>query len=248
MSFNATPICNHVASMARLQKICWLLCCSVALTNFILCLLFYSKFIAFCLAGEVLDSKEKYQIHIERTYNAKDIEFLPPRLAGGCTDSKCLSLLSKKEREDYDACIKRITFEYPSIVWRHGECRFIDSTGSISKEHGPERGPVALASFAGSGNTWLRGLLELATSICTGSVYCHADFRSNGFTGEGMHSGSTLVVKTHEYMYSSHYVAAVFLIRNPYRAIIAERKRSVLEKRNNTDTHRQTIERKYFGE
>ena len=43
---------------------------------------------------------------------------------------------------------------------KQGECHFMD---------GRERAPVALVSFPGSGNTWLRGLLEQATGICTGS-------------------------------------------------------------------------------
>ena len=38
-------------------------------------------------------------------------------------------------------------------------CRFID---------GDRRAPVALASFPGSGNTWVRVLLEKATGVCTG--------------------------------------------------------------------------------
>ncbi len=41
----------------------------------------------------------------------------------------------------------------------NGPCHFIDGYG---------RAPVALVSFEGSGNTWLRGLLEKATGICTG--------------------------------------------------------------------------------
>ena len=41
----------------------------------------------------------------------------------------------------------------------YGRCRFMN---------GSRRAPVALASFPGSGNTWVRGLLEQATGICTG--------------------------------------------------------------------------------
>ena len=40
-----------------------------------------------------------------------------------------------------------------------GPCHFIN---------GSRRAPVALASFPGSGNTWVRGLLEMATGVCTG--------------------------------------------------------------------------------
>ena len=40
-----------------------------------------------------------------------------------------------------------------------GPCHFMD---------GSRRAAVALASFPGSGNTWVRGLLEKATGVCTG--------------------------------------------------------------------------------
>ena len=35
---------------------------------------------------------------------------------------------------------------------------------------------MALASFPGSGNTWVRGLLETATGICTGIQLPHIVF------------------------------------------------------------------------
>ena len=43
-----------------------------------------------------------------------------------------------------------------------GKCRFMDGT---------HRAPVALASMPGSGNTWVRGLLQQATGICPGQFY-----------------------------------------------------------------------------
>ncbi len=43
-----------------------------------------------------------------------------------------------------------------------GHCCFMNGTG---------RKIVGLGSFPGSGNTWLRGLLEKATGICSGTVY-----------------------------------------------------------------------------
>ena len=45
------------------------------------------------------------------------------------------------------------------FILEESSCHFIDGRG---------REPVALASFPGSGNTWVRGLLEKATGICTG--------------------------------------------------------------------------------
>ena len=42
---------------------------------------------------------------------------------------------------------------------------------------------VALASFPGSGNTWLRYLLQQATGILTGSVYIDTELSKDGFPG-----------------------------------------------------------------
>ena len=46
----------------------------------------------------------------------------------------------------------------------NGECHFMNGT---------ERAAVALVSFPGTGSTWVRGLLEQATGICTGKL-CHS--------------------------------------------------------------------------
>ena len=53
------------------------------------------------------------------------------------------------------------------------------------------RKPVALISFPGSGNTWVRQPLEGASGICTGSVMCDMSLRYDGFIGENVNSGSS---------------------------------------------------------
>ena len=94
---------------------------------------------------------------------------------------------------------------------------------------------VALASLPGSGNTWVRGLLEMATRVCTGSTNCDRFLKVGGFCGEGVMSGRVLVVKTHvsslrwkgEYyktVAANHplFDAAIFLIRSPFGAAVAD--------------------------
>ncbi|XP_063853260.1 uncharacterized protein LOC135096008 isoform X2 [Scylla paramamosain] len=64
----------------------------------------------------------------------------------------------------------------------------------------PGRAPiVALASFPGSGNTWLRYLAEALTGVFTGSVYHDEMLALRGFWGEreSFWQGSTLLQKTH---------------------------------------------------
>ncbi|KAH9257073.1 hypothetical protein BASA81_004894 [Batrachochytrium salamandrivorans] len=58
------------------------------------------------------------------------------------------------------------------------------------------KNPVALASFPGSGNTWLRFLIEQGSRVFTGSVYEDLAF-SDAFKGEGAKNSSTICVKTH---------------------------------------------------
>ncbi|CAG0904629.1 unnamed protein product [Darwinula stevensoni] len=81
---------------------------------------------------------------------------------------------------------------------------------------------TALASFPGSGNTWLRYLLQQATGYMTGSVYSTDMYlRDHGFPGEGIQNGSVSVVKTHEGDWDG-FDRALLLIRDPGPAIQAE--------------------------
>jgi hypothetical protein len=111
---------------------------------------------------------------------------------------------------------------------------------------------VALASFPGSGNTWLRYLLQLSTGkgnneciviqlasivgcgstfflnslqgVFTGSVYKDFALLRNGFPGESVSNGQVLVVKTHESgpPARAQFDKAILLIRKPSEAILAE--------------------------
>ena len=59
-------------------------------------------------------------------------------------------------------------------------------------------GPMtALASRPGSGNTWVRHLLQLATGKQTGSIFHELRLKRNGFPGEGIIDGSVVAIKTH---------------------------------------------------
>ena len=69
-----------------------------------------------------------------------------------CSDLLCSEFLTAEDKERSHKCGGN---GIPRIV----KCHFMDGTN---------RSPVALASYPGSGNTWVRGLLEQATGICTG--------------------------------------------------------------------------------
>ena len=72
----------------------------------------------------------------------------------------CREYLSAAEEAAFSECYlkcKEKMKKYGPIV--NGGCHFMKGQGRL---------PVALASFPGSGNTWVRGLLEKVTGICTG--------------------------------------------------------------------------------
>nr|XP_006825199.1 PREDICTED: WSC domain-containing protein 1-like [Saccoglossus kowalevskii] len=84
---------------------------------------------------------------------------------------------------------------------------------------------VALASAPGSGNTWVRHLLEEATGLFTGSVYLDKNLKRGGFIGEKTKwdSGMTIAVKSHETWPSiRRFSGAIVLVRNPFQCIISE--------------------------
>ena len=92
----------------------------------------------------------------------------------------------------YFLILINILFAHKSLQWSPEDC----DSGDLS--HFSPPGPVtALFSRPGSGATWVRHLLELATGYETGSVYRDSQALLNGFSGEGIKDGSVLVVKDH---------------------------------------------------
>ena len=182
------------------------------------------------------------------------------RVESSCTEQYCVNLLSHNDRITYTSChhsaATRGTLLHKQQANHH--CSFINGTS---------RGPIALASFPGSGNTWVRGLLQLATGICTGSLYCDRDLHGHGFVGEGIYSGSVLVIKTHKANTRKvrkrdalrdqgyiNFTRAIFIVRNPFDALISERNRQVLQKRANynrttyrNSSHLLTVGQEHFG-
>lgn len=78
-----------------------------------------------------------------------------------CTHPPCLQYLSAAEKYVFNKCQKRAVPQRSSGGFPKCQCRFRDGRGKKR---------VALVSLPGSGNTWVRGLLEKATGICTGHI------------------------------------------------------------------------------
>ena len=169
-----------------------------------------------------------------------------------CSQQYCMEHLSSVEKLVYSKCKKRV----PHGVDLSCRCQFINARG---------RRVVALVSLPGSGNTWVRGLLESVTRVCTGSIYCDKTLRAEGFCGEGLRSGALLVVKTHDSSLQwkgeryktvkadrPFFDAAIFLIRSPFRAAIAEWNREVsnlFARNQNGSNHVKYVDKpQFFGE
>ncbi|XP_044296863.1 WSC domain-containing protein 2 [Varanus komodoensis] len=160
-------------------------------------------------------------------------EFPLAALAG--TSCRCgfpTTLFTLHEREDEQLCAQRCsgeefescgTFKY-FIVYQtqvqDNRCMDRRFLTSRAKQF------VALASFPGAGNTWARHLIELATGFYTGSYYFDGSLYNKGFKGERDHwrSGRTICIKTHESGQKEieAFDSAILLIRNPYKALMAE--------------------------
>ena len=83
------------------------------------------------------------------------------------------------------------------------------------------RGVYLLHSCPGSGNTWVRHLIEELTGVFTGSVYCDRLLTASGMWGEGMDTQYVSVVKDHMPSYRSKRSAIIGIVRNPYHAILS---------------------------
>merc|ERR1712062_466171 len=93
----------------------------------------------------------------------------------------------------------------------------------------PRTGDILpLASYPGSGSTWVRYLIEGATGVFTGSVYKDLELQMMGFWGEirDWRDGTTIVQKTHDG--GAQYIREVFkgrgilILRNPYDAVLSK--------------------------
>lgn len=97
------------------------------------------------------------------------------------------------------------------------------ATQYCSKMSFRKEGPiVALASFPGSGNSWVRQLIEKATGIYTGAVYCDFSYVEAGMIGEGITTGNVIVIKTHTSPWHMKFAKSVYILRNPFGAIVSE--------------------------
>ncbi|ELU11422.1 hypothetical protein CAPTEDRAFT_193824 [Capitella teleta] len=97
---------------------------------------------------------------------------------------------------------------------------------------------TALASFPGSGNTWVRHLIELSTGFYTGGMYRDPTLQ-RAFPGEGDRTRRVITIKTHWPWVGKvdpvGYERVVLIIRTPLDAMKAEFTRQHSSERSHVD-------------
>ena len=109
---------------------------------------------------------------------------------------------------------------------------------------------AALLSFPGSGNSWVRQLLETTTGIYTGAYKdCDLSYINAGMIGEGVYTNNVIAVKihfpNHADLMLTHKI--IYIIRNPFDAILAEWNRRQSVMRDRLTAHVSTAKKEYFG-
>ena len=168
-------------------------------------------------------------------------------LSKECFNTKCSNRLSHSDALAYEKCSASAKISQPSET----DCVFLKDNN---------RSTITLSSFPGSGNTWVRGLLQKATGYCTGALFCDAYLRKHGFAGEGVLSGSAVLVTKNHYPISTvhnrfdyhiTFTKAILLIRDPFKAIIADWNRAKWENKslmNDTlNSHTAVVGEEYFS-
>lgn len=124
--------------------------------------------------------------------------------------------------------------------------RSVANLSACDKDFGYFYPTVALQSFAGSGNTWLRYLIEQSFGYYTGSVYMDKSLYDGGFKGEfrQVFAGDTIAQKIH-HQYHNRLTKSYFkqtrdciiLFRSPKEALLSEYKRTHSGKHRKSQQH-----------
>ena len=177
-----------------------------------------------------------------------------------CMNDFCLSQLEPSDEKLHFLCLQRsLEYMVKTDLLQNGRSKDDILAGmrcncKLLKVN--ERAPrkrVVLSSLPGSGNTWVRQLLESATGICTGSMWCDPSLRANHFCGEGQHGRSFLVIKDHSANVAwsgdikeerdstrrkPDYDAMILVHRDPFDATVAEWNRALFDKQRNSSQGR----------
>lgn len=180
-----------------------------------------------------------------------------------CMDNFCLSQLEPGDEKIHFLCLERsLEYSIRTDLFQNGKSKDDILAGMrcnctlLKNNKKASRKRVVLSSLPGSGNTWVRQLLESATGICTGSMWCDPSLRANHFCGEGQHGRSFLVIKDHSgnvpwsgkraeerdtsaaVQRRPDYDAMIMVHRDPFDATVAEWNRALFDRERNSSRGR----------
>ena len=143
------------------------------------------------------------------------------------------NLTSRKSQEEFLKCGGMLTLREVKNPQPETPIPVIPSHQRCKKMSFKSSGPlVSLSSVPGSGNSWVRQLLESATGIYTGSVWCDSAYVKAGMIGEGVDTNNVLGVKLHYYNAADtkkvlNNDKSIYVVRSPFGAILSEHTRNV---------------------
>ena len=162
--------------------------------------------IATVVLGTILISTLTLLIHVQLSPSCNHFAVRFGRLFGDdsitfaaaevekCDDLLCKKYLTKVEWRQYKNCVNETI--HPKLKRSEGPLIEQDPTPCTFYNGTAKKGATLLVSYPGSGNTWLRGLLQQVTGVCTGSHWCDMDLRRRGFPGEGIYGKRIRIMKT----------------------------------------------------
>jgi hypothetical protein len=83
------------------------------------------------------------------------------------------------------------------------------------------RGIYLVYSYPGSGNTWVRLLMEELSGIFTGSSYHDSKILDTGMLGEGQKLEHVIAVKYHHLYNEPLMDVIIAIVRNPFHALLS---------------------------
>ena len=158
-----------------------------------------------------------------KTHPRKDGSFIKklsqPQIQHVITQMRIGNITSENGQKQFIQCAgKMMLHNLPIHIPKsdqHCKKMSFQSSGSV----------IALASFPGSGNSWVRQLLESATGIYTGALYCDPAYVRAGMIGEGVSTQNVIAIKTHEIPAKAkkrlNHDKAIYIVRSPFAAILA---------------------------
>ena len=196
-------------------------------------------------AGTILDEIRRYVLNAgpSQTLKRNLYRLSPVQRQTVIKKMGVNNLTSKFAQKQFLNCAARYLLRNSSVLipQSHQACK----TMSFQRS-----GPiVALGSVPGSGNSWVRQLLESATGVYTGAVYCDNSYIEEGMFGEGV-TENVIAIKTHyspnetKKLINHDIDKAIYIVRNLFECILSENNRE-LAKRLPNKIERHVIEVDY---